>query len=64
MSKHQGRDEDMAMTQNPIAVGVFLTEEQAKRAIDDLHRAGFSDEEVGYLTRVGSDQEGYQKEPE
>src|SRR5579884_365906 len=42
----------MAMTQNPIAVGVFTTEEQARRAIDDLHQAGFSDEEIGYLTRV------------
>jgi hypothetical protein len=47
-----GRNEDMAMTQNPIAIGVFTTEEQARHAIDDLHQAGFSDEEIGYLTRV------------
>ena len=46
------RTRSMAMTQNPVAVGVFQTNEQARRAIEDLRRAGFSDNEIGFLTRV------------
>jgi hypothetical protein len=42
----------MAMTQKPIAVGVFLEEAQARQAIEELRRAGFSDDEMGFLARV------------
>ena len=42
----------MAMTQNSITIGVFSTMEQAKQAIQELQRAGFSDEELGFLTRA------------
>lgn len=42
----------MAMTQGTIAVGVFPDDAQARRAIDELKRAGFSDDEIGFLTRA------------
>ncbi len=54
----------MAMTQNEIAIGVFTDVAQARHAIDELRRAGFSDEEIGFLSRVsetdagGNDVEG------
>ncbi len=44
----------MAMTQHSIVVGVFRDAAQARQAIDELHHAGFSENEVGYLTRVGT----------
>ena len=43
----------MAITQNWIVVGVFPEDTQAKQAIDDLRRAGFNDDEMGFLTRAG-----------
>ncbi len=42
----------MAMIQHVVAVGVFTDRVQAQRAIDALRRAGFSDDEVGFLTRA------------
>ncbi len=42
----------MSMAQNEIAVGVFSNIDQARQAIDELKRAGFSDEEIGFLSRV------------
>src|ERR1700682_2993702 len=42
----------MAMTQNLVAVGVFLEEAQARQAIEELSRAGFTDDELGFLARV------------
>ncbi|SRR5579884_1234153 len=42
----------MAMVSNAVAVGVFSSEEQARKAIDDLRRAGFSDDELGFLARA------------
>ncbi|HYB02258.1 MAG TPA: hypothetical protein VED37_18690 [Ktedonobacteraceae bacterium] len=42
----------MAMTQDFIAVGVFLDAEQAKHAIDELKNAGYSENEIGYLARA------------
>lgn len=48
----------MAMTQNPVAIGVFRDAAQARRAIDDLRRAGFSDEEIGFLTRANETEAG------
>lgn len=44
----------MAMTEGYIAVGVFQESAQAHKAIAELRRAGYSDEEIGYLTRVNS----------
>ncbi len=44
----------MAMTQGSIAVGVFTDDAAARRAIDELKRAGFSDEEIGFLARTRS----------
>ena len=44
----------MALTQNSIAVGVFQDSEQARRAIDELKRAGYSENEIGFLTRVSA----------
>ncbi len=42
----------MGMTQGYIAVGVFQEPAQARRAIEELHQAGYSDDEIGYLTRA------------
>src|SRR5436309_3575574 len=44
----------MAMTQSTVAVGVFADLVQARQAIDDLRRAGFNDDEIGFLTRAGT----------
>ena len=42
----------MSMTQDVIAIGIFSDIYQARQAIDDLKRAGFDDEEIGFLSRV------------
>jgi hypothetical protein len=42
----------MAMIQHPVAVSVFREEQQARKAIDELLRAGFSADEIGFLARV------------
>jgi len=42
----------MAMTQKPVAVGVFMEETQARKAIEELRRAGFNDDEMGFLARA------------
>ena len=39
----------MAMTQNAVAIGVYLDVNQARLAIYELRRASFSDEEIGFL---------------
>jgi len=44
----------MAMTQDFIVIGVYSTHEQARAAIEDLRSQGFSDEELGYVSRVDS----------
>jgi hypothetical protein len=52
------RRNNMAMTQNSIAIGVFNDFEQARHAIDALKRAGYSENEIGFLARAtttGSD---------
>lgn len=45
----------MAMTQSSVVIGVFADETQARHAIDELQRAGYTDDEVGYLTRATTD---------
>ncbi len=47
-------EKDMAMTQSSVVVGVFPDLDQARRAIDELRRAGFNEDEIGFLTRVGT----------
>jgi hypothetical protein len=39
----------MAMTQDSILVGVFREPTQARHAIEELYRAGYRDDEIGYL---------------
>jgi len=39
--------------QNPIVVGVFQREADAKRAIDDLRDAGFAKDQLGFAMREG-----------
>jgi hypothetical protein len=45
----------MITTNDPSAVGVFEDLEIAKRSIDDLRQAGFSDEEIGIIGNVGEE---------
>jgi len=45
----------MAMAQNSIVVGVFSNQDQARAAIDELKRAGYSDERLGFLVRANAD---------
>lgn len=42
----------MVMEQHLVVVGVFDDQAQARQAIEELRRAGFSDDEIGYLTRA------------
>lgn len=43
----------MSTYQNPIVVGVFQNESDAKRAIDDLRDAGFAKDQLGFALREG-----------
>ena len=43
----------MSTYQNPIVVGVFQKEADAKRAIDDLRDAGFAKDQLGFAMREG-----------
>ncbi len=42
----------MVMKQHSVVVGVFADQAQAQPAIAELRRAGFSDDEIGFLTRA------------
>lgn len=42
----------MVMEQQSVVVGVFANQTQAQQAIAELRRAGFSDDEIGFLTRA------------
>jgi hypothetical protein len=44
----------MGMTQGEVAIGVFTDPVQARQAVDELRRAGYSDDEIGYLTRASA----------
>ncbi|HET9918680.1 MAG TPA: hypothetical protein VFQ30_02475 [Ktedonobacteraceae bacterium] len=46
----------MGLSEGYLAVGVFHEAAQARRAIEDLHQAGYSDDEIGYLARVSVDE--------
>ena len=43
----------MSTYQNPIVVGVFQREADAKRAVDDLRDAGFAKDQLGFALREG-----------
>lgn len=43
----------MTTTGNPIVAAVFETEEQAKQAMQDLQRAGFSNDQIRYSVHRG-----------
>src|SRR5579872_1284565 len=42
----------MVMEQHSVVVGVFADQAQARQAIEELRRVGFSDDEIGFLTRA------------
>src|SRR5579884_1757571 len=44
----------MGMTQGTVAVGVFEGPTAARRAIEELRAAGYSEDEIGYLTRAST----------
>ena len=48
----------MAMTQDSIVVGVFQDPAKARLAIDELKKAGYSDDEIGFLTRASANESG------
>src|SRR3954454_12612359 len=39
------------MNNRPTVVGVFDNRADAERAVNELHRAGFRDDQIGYATR-------------
>jgi hypothetical protein len=41
----------MAATGRTTAVGVFSTHDEARRAVDDLRRAGFTEDQIGVAAR-------------
>ena len=44
----------MGMTRGEVAVGVFANPVQARHAVEELRRAGYSHDEIGYLTRASA----------
>src|SRR5207302_3125027 len=51
--------EEPTMATSPTAVAVFDTREQARRAVEELRRAGFRDAQIGVgARREGSGEEG------
>src|SRR5438270_12543664 len=48
------RSDGMGMTQCTIVVGVFREPAQARRAVDELRQAGYTEDGVGYLTRAST----------
>ncbi len=51
----------MAMQQNAVVVGVFEQPMQAKNAVEDLRRAGYREDEIGFLARAGASETGSEK---
>src|SRR5579871_4774440 len=54
MQQRGRKEQDMGMTQGEVAVGIFTNPVQARQAVDELRRAGYSDDEIGYLTRASA----------
>ena len=44
----------MSATPSIVVVAVFTNQNQAQRGLDELRRAGFSDEKIGFLTRAAA----------
>ena len=44
----------MAMEQQSVVVGVFTEQARARQAIEALRAAGYSDDEIGFLTRAAT----------
>ena len=44
----------MLTSTRSLAIGVFPDRAQAERAVEELHRAGFRSEEIGFVTRDGT----------
>ena len=45
----------MATSGRSVVVGVFNERDDAERAIDALKRNGFSDDQIGFAAKDGSD---------
>jgi len=58
MVTHMGETMNMDTTNRSTIVGIFDDRQQAERAVDALHNAGFHDDEIGYLRRQGDPLEG------
>jgi uncharacterized protein (TIGR02271 family) len=48
----------MASTERTAVVGAFEQRRDAERAVEELHRAGFRDDQIGFATRGGEAVEG------
>jgi uncharacterized protein (TIGR02271 family) len=48
----------MAMTERSTVVGVFEDRDEAERAVDELRRSGFDEDQIGFATRGGDAPEG------
>src|SRR5918911_1753854 len=48
----------MTTSNRPTVVGVFHNRDDAERAVDELHRAGFRDDQIGFAARGGETMEG------
>lgn len=51
----------MAMQQSEVVVGVFEQAMQVRNAVEDLRRAGYRDDEIGFLARAGASETGGEK---
>jgi hypothetical protein len=58
ISSYQIRSKRMTTTDRSTLVGVFEDRAFAERALDELHQAGFSNEQVGFAVRNGAVHEG------
>lgn len=48
----------MVANTRQVVVGVFQDRDNAERAINDLHNAGFNDKQIGFVVRQGNRTEG------
>jgi hypothetical protein len=56
------KEKRMTTTDRSTLVGVFEDQAFAERALDELHQAGFSNEQVGFAVRNGTVREGAEPE--
>src|SRR2546430_15831665 len=48
---YSGKEKSMNMIERTTAVGVFIERSDAERAIEELSKADFSNEQIGFITR-------------